>query len=207
MLGSGSGQPLDPVLRHGFEDSLGHNLAGVRLHTGGEAAESARVINARAYSVGQDIVFGSGAYAPGTDRGQRLLAHELTHTIQESGKRPVELSRALEVGAIDDVSEHEADAVANVISLLHRPDTRAQQLSPAPGPAMVRRRGTDQAPGGSAPAADEGISPVRAAERATPGNQQFAELIDALDKEFPTNAKLEARREKALTEATANSWR
>lgn len=139
VLGSDGGQPLDPALRQGFEARLGHDLAGVRLHVGGEAAESARAVNARAYSVGQDIVFGSGAYAPGTDSGQRLLAHELTHTIQQSGSRPVGLSRALEVGAADDAPEREAEAVANAISPLGRPTGRERQPSPAPGPSMVRR--------------------------------------------------------------------
>ncbi len=144
VLGSGGGKPLDPALRHGFEARLGHDLAGVRLYTGGEAAESARAVNARAYSVGQDIVFGSGAYAPGTDRGQRLLAHELTHTIQQSGSRTVGLSRELAVGAMDDVSEREAEAVANAISPLTHPASGSHQPAPAPGRSMVRRAWYDR---------------------------------------------------------------
>lgn len=60
------------------------DFAGVRVHTGREAAESARAINARAYTVGNHIVFGSGEFSPGTDGGKELLAHELTHVIQQS---------------------------------------------------------------------------------------------------------------------------
>ncbi len=62
-----------------------HDLSGVRIHTGGDAAESAKAVNAHAYTVGEDIVFGAGQYAPGTTSGRFLLAHELVHTLQPTG--------------------------------------------------------------------------------------------------------------------------
>jgi hypothetical protein len=78
------GRPLDTADRHFFEPRFHRDLSGVRIHTNPEAQESARAIQARAYTAGSDIVFDSGQYAPGTDEGRRLLAHELAHTVQQS---------------------------------------------------------------------------------------------------------------------------
>ncbi|MEO7145930.1 MAG: DUF4157 domain-containing protein, partial [Bryobacteraceae bacterium] len=75
---------LDPNTRSSMESSFGRDLSGVRVHTGAAAAESAASIDARAYTVGRDIVFGASQYAPGTSVGTRLLAHELTHVVQQS---------------------------------------------------------------------------------------------------------------------------
>lgn len=81
-----SGQPLDPTLRGFYEPRFRHGFSAVRIHTDGLAAESARSVEARAYTVGRDVVFGSGQYSPHTERGRRLIAHELTHVVQqESG--------------------------------------------------------------------------------------------------------------------------
>ncbi len=79
-----SGQPLDTATRAMMEPRFGHDFSQVRVHTDGPAAESAEALNARAYTVGQDLVFGPGEYAPGSSDGQRLLAHELTHVVQQS---------------------------------------------------------------------------------------------------------------------------
>jgi uncharacterized protein DUF4157/lysine-specific metallo-endopeptidase family protein len=79
------GQPLDPATRAYFEPRFGHDFSQVRIHTDARAAESARSVNALAYTVGRDIVFESNQHSPGTDAGRRLLAHELTHTVQQSG--------------------------------------------------------------------------------------------------------------------------
>ena len=59
----------------------------MRLHSIVQAGESARALNAKAYSVGQDVVFGTGQYTPGTGEGQKLMAHELTHVVQQSGEK------------------------------------------------------------------------------------------------------------------------
>lgn len=82
----GRGQPLDTETRAFMEPRLGHNFADVRIHTDRQATEIAREINARAFTVGSDIVFGTGRYMPTTNEGRRLLAHELTHVIQQAGK-------------------------------------------------------------------------------------------------------------------------
>lgn len=83
-MGLGVGEPLAKAERDFFEPRFGRGFGGVRLHTGAEAAESARSLGARAYTVGQDIVFAGGEYAPHTAPGRRLLAHELAHTVQQS---------------------------------------------------------------------------------------------------------------------------
>ena len=82
---AGSGKPLEPALRYDLELRFGHDFSGVRVHTGRAAEQSAQDVNANAYTVGKDIVFGAGQFAPGTGVGRRLLAHELTHVVQQSG--------------------------------------------------------------------------------------------------------------------------
>jgi hypothetical protein len=77
------GQPLDQATRAFMEPRFGHDFSQVRVHTDAQAAESARAVDALAYTVGQNLVFGTGKYAPWTTNGRGLLAHELTHTIQQ----------------------------------------------------------------------------------------------------------------------------
>jgi hypothetical protein len=84
----GGGRPLPPSVRSFFEPWFGRDFSQVRVHTDAKAAESARAVNSRAYTVDQDIVFGAGQYALGTSQGQQLLAHELTHTVQQSNSYP-----------------------------------------------------------------------------------------------------------------------
>jgi hypothetical protein len=80
-----SSQPLAPTTRAFFEPRFGYDFSRVRVHVGTAAEQSARDVNALAYTVGHDVVFGAGRFAPGTDEGRRLLAHELTHVVQQSG--------------------------------------------------------------------------------------------------------------------------
>ncbi|MFZ4859036.1 MAG: DUF4157 domain-containing protein [Desulfuromonadaceae bacterium] len=79
-----TGIPLDPVLQKEMAQRFGFDFSQVRVHSGQAAEQSAREVNAHAYTVGNDIVFGAGQYAPSTHSGQRLLAHELTHVVQQS---------------------------------------------------------------------------------------------------------------------------
>lgn len=78
-----SGQPIDSATRAFMEPRFGHDFSDVKVHTDTSAADSAQAIDARAYTVGQDIVFGAGQYAPDNDSGRRLLAHELGHVVQQ----------------------------------------------------------------------------------------------------------------------------
>ncbi|MCK5013336.1 MAG: DUF4157 domain-containing protein, partial [Candidatus Omnitrophica bacterium] len=79
----GGGQPLSENDRAFFEPRFGHDFSQVRVHTDSRAAESARGVNARAFTMGKDIVFGAGEYEPEIAQGKRLLGHELTHVIQQ----------------------------------------------------------------------------------------------------------------------------
>jgi hypothetical protein len=85
----GDGQPLPGSVRTFFEPRFGYDFSLVRVHTDAQAAESARTLSARALTVGHDVVFGAGQYAPETTAGQRLLAHELTHVVQQSVSKPL----------------------------------------------------------------------------------------------------------------------
>ncbi|MBS0181086.1 MAG: DUF4157 domain-containing protein [Nitrospira sp.] len=82
---SSQGQPLGADTRAFFEPRFGHDFSRVRVHTDGKADDSARAVNAHAYTVGTDIVFGNGQYISGPSKGRRLLAHELTHVMQQMG--------------------------------------------------------------------------------------------------------------------------
>ena len=79
-----AGQPLDAATRAFMEPRFGHDFSQVRVHTDPLAAQSAAAIGAAAYTVGQHIVFGAGQFAPVGGEGQRLLAHELTHVVQQN---------------------------------------------------------------------------------------------------------------------------
>ena len=79
-----SGRPLEPHLEREMEQRFGRDFSRVRIHSSGIAEQSASDVNARAYTVGHNIVFGTGQYVPGSGEGQKLLAHELSHVVQQS---------------------------------------------------------------------------------------------------------------------------
>lgn len=113
----GRGQPLPPEIARSMGDAMGADLDSVRIHTGAEPAELARSVQATAFTQGTDIYFGAGSYAPHTPRGQRLLAHELAHTVQPGtgvGQGPI-------IGRASDPAEAAADRVADgVLGILRR---------------------------------------------------------------------------------------
>jgi hypothetical protein len=80
---AGGGRPLDPAVRHEMGHRFGHDFFDVRVHDDAQAQASARDVSAQAYTSGSHIVFATGKYSPGTREGQRLLAHELTHVVQQ----------------------------------------------------------------------------------------------------------------------------
>ncbi|MEO6422899.1 MAG: DUF4157 domain-containing protein, partial [Candidatus Nitrotoga sp.] len=82
---SGSGRPLDPALQQDMGKRFGHDFSQVRVHTDGFAEQSAQEVHAHAYTVGHNMVFGAGRYEPGSQVGRRLIAHELTHVVQQLG--------------------------------------------------------------------------------------------------------------------------
>ena len=78
-------RPLESTLRHGMEQRFGYDFSSVRVHTGAAAEQSAEDVNAYAYTVGHDIVLGAGRFGTETQEGRRVIAHELTHVLQQSG--------------------------------------------------------------------------------------------------------------------------
>jgi hypothetical protein len=109
------GQPLDSATRAFMEPRFGHDFSQVRVHTDANAAESSRAVNALAYMVGQDVMFGAGQYAPGTPAGNKILAHELTHVVQQAAAGNPVSQPVRAISNTSDAAEVEADFVANQI--------------------------------------------------------------------------------------------
>ncbi len=89
LLPGAAGHPLDRDTRSFMEARFGHDFGAVRVHTDGAAAATAAALQARAYTVGQDMAFGLGHYAPYSSAGRRLIAHELAHTVQQRRMQPL----------------------------------------------------------------------------------------------------------------------
>jgi len=109
----GTGQPLDAPVRREMEASLGHDLSDVGIHTNAEADALSQAVHADAFTTGRDIFFREGKYSPGSSEGRKLLAHELTHAVQQASAPP---AGELTVSSPDDASERHASAVAEHVS-------------------------------------------------------------------------------------------
>jgi outer membrane protein OmpA-like peptidoglycan-associated protein len=127
----GSGLPLDKATRIPMESKFRHDFGRVRVHADERSAQSALAIGARAYTVGQDIFFGAEEYKPGTASGQRLIAHELTHTVQQAEAATVQGS--LRTGLNSDSSEAEARRASGDVLGQERVEVRGGQ------PLMIQR--------------------------------------------------------------------
>jgi hypothetical protein len=164
------GAPLADGVRKRLEPQLGADLSGVTVNTSGESAQAAKSLGAKAFTVGQDVHFGAGQYAPGSKEGDRLLAHELTHTVQgqRSGvqRKPAEESHAghddagangggaaerPQVSDPDEPAEREADAVADRVTDKLHADPKAAASGDKGGPpkaAADRKDGASAAQAG-----------------------------------------------------------
>ena len=124
----GGGQALDGGVAQQMGETLGYDFSGVRVHTSAEANDLSQSLQAKAFTTGQDIFFKEGTYNPGSSSGRELLAHELTHVVQQgTGQVPSAGGGGLTVNPPDDVYEQEADAVA-------------QQTVSAAGPEGLQRQ-------------------------------------------------------------------
>lgn len=103
VLASG-GSPLEPALQQDMSQHFGHDFSRVRVHADAAAEQSARDVNAHAYTVGHDIAFGAGQFAPGTHEGRRLIAHELTHVVQQAAEP--------RIGTVEDARGRESGRAA-----------------------------------------------------------------------------------------------
>ena len=124
------GHPLDETTRADLEARFGADFRGVRVHADDSAAASAVAFGANAFTTGRDIYFGAGQYSPSTQEGKRLLAHELTHVLQQgAGQQPSRTESTgngeITVGAADDHLEQEADAQAEAV--VHGPAVAQEQ--------------------------------------------------------------------------------
>jgi hypothetical protein len=130
------GQPLDAGARAYFEPRFGHSFGSVRVHADEQAAQSARAVNALAYTVGDHIAFDTGRYSPTSHAdGKRLLAHELTHIAQQSGQAPSHVDRG-GMTKPGDACEVEADKLAKA----YTSDGRGDESSPQAGLANALLR-------------------------------------------------------------------
>jgi len=151
---SSGGQSLDEPVRQDMEARMGHDFGDVRVHTGDTADRSARSVSAQAYTVGSNIVFQRGAYDPASSAGQTLLAHELTHVVQQRSG-PVDGTEAGGGIRVSDPSDRfERAAAANAEHVMSQPSPASVQTAPLGGSsaAVVQRE-----------AAPEEEEPVQAA--------------------------------------------
>ncbi|MFK4265903.1 eCIS core domain-containing protein [Streptomyces milbemycinicus] len=155
VVSSGGGQPLDTEVRTDMESRLGADFSGVRVHTDSAAHESAKEVGARAYTVGENVVFQRDSYDPASHQGRTTLAHELTHVMQQRSG-PVDGTEAPGGIRVSDPSDRfEQEASANAERAMAAPapapapaETPAPAEAPAPAPAPsaapVQRQAADE---------------------------------------------------------------
>jgi hypothetical protein len=140
----GGGQALSENDRAFFEPRFGRDFSQVRLHTDTQAAESTRRVNAQAFTMGQEVVFGAGQYAQGTSQGRRLMAHELTHVVQQSrGGAPPSLQSS-------DNCEHGTEKAS---ASLWQADEVPIRLTGESAPRLAREAASPVQGGGARPSA------------------------------------------------------
>jgi outer membrane protein OmpA-like peptidoglycan-associated protein len=132
----GGGERLPADMRAFFEPRFGYNFGRVRIHTGAKAAQSARAVQAQAYTIGHDIVFGAGSYAPGTQAGRKLLAHELTHTVQQRGPDLMPSAKP-HAGVGDDLTETPRGLMQRLGDLSKVPPSLACPVDTESPPATI----------------------------------------------------------------------
>jgi len=152
------GQPLDAAVRQHFEPRFGVDFSNVRVHTDERAAASARLQNALAYTAGHNLVFGEGQYTPGAPEGRRLLAHELTHIVQQRDFSKFKLPSN---GKTADHLEREAEEVSQAITT---PGFTSERLAPNQiSPGAMSGGAIQRQP---VPASDEKLNEARLANLA-----------------------------------------
>jgi hypothetical protein len=153
-----AGQPLDRGTQNQMGTRFGQDFGGVRVHTDSQAHQAARNLGAEAFTTGRDIYFSRGAYDPGSEGGRGLLAHELTHVVQQGRGAAGAAPQGFHISQPDDPLEREAESVSAAVM-------RGELFPPiAAAPPLVQRQ-ADAAPARSAPAptpAGPGVQPAEA---------------------------------------------
>ena len=134
------GRPLDAGTRASMEPLVGHDLSRVRVHTDHDAAESARSVNANAYTAGSHVVFGAGKYTPGTAAGRQLMAHELTHVVQQASGPVDATAVAPGLRVSDPANRFEKAAAANATRLMQE---KHPENAPGRSPLPMARNGSE----------------------------------------------------------------
>jgi len=147
VVGRSGGEPLDAGIRQRMEASFGADFSDVRVHSGGEAASSARAVDAHAYTVGNEVVLGEG-HGPGSASHERTMAHELTHVLQQRSG-PVEGTEApggIRLSSPSDRFERAAEATADVVMGGGTPGPATTSAAPAAQALAAQRdEGADEA--------------------------------------------------------------
>ena len=124
------GASLPDGERSFMEARLGHDFSRVRVHTGERAAAAAESVEARAFTVGSDVVFGAGEYRPGTQSGRRLLGHELTHVVQDGAPRRLRRTPARQVScAPGPLNLPNGSSIADPVAEITAAENRGNQLT------------------------------------------------------------------------------
>jgi hypothetical protein len=167
----GGGASVSGDVRARLEPALGADLSGAKVHTGADSAKAADKLGARAFTIGQDVHFGAGEYQPGSKEGDRLIAHEMTHTVQAKSSG---IQRKAGTPVNEDAGlEHEADAMgakaaggAHEVSQPHEPAEKEADAAADHAVDKLHGDGKDAAHGAGAAQGDK--SEKRAAKEAAP---------------------------------------
>jgi hypothetical protein len=183
-----SGQPLDSATREFMEPHFGHDFSRVRVHTDHKASQSAKAVNALAYTVGHNVVFAGGQYAPGKKSGQKLLAHELTHVVQQRKMANAAPQSKLEIGPANDSLEQEADRFAEKVAGVSAAATATPPMPPARSSnnsrPLLQRAPADQTPATTAPAVSApGLIVDDEVQQLADGQMHKTEFLDKLHAE------------------------
>ena len=139
VVSSGGGSPLAPEVRGDMESRLGHDFSDVKVHTDGAAHDSAKSVNAHAYTVGSNVVFQRDKYDPSSTAGRTMLAHELTHVVQQRSG-PVDGTPTSGGIRVSDPSDrYEREASANAERAMSMPSPSVAAVTPS-GPAVQREK-------------------------------------------------------------------
>jgi len=142
---SSAGRPLEPDVRADMEGRLGADFGNVKVHDDAVAHRSAQAVNAHAYTVGSNVVFQRDKYDPGSDAGRVMLAHELTHVVQQRSG-PVDGTPTAGGIKVSNPADHfEREAAANAERVMAAP-APAQPAPPTPTPAAAVQREAEKAP-------------------------------------------------------------
>jgi hypothetical protein len=146
VISGGGGSALDEPVRQDMEARLGADFSDVRVHTDDRAHASAEAVNAQAYTVGSDIVFQRGKFDPSSSQGQNMLAHELTHVVQQRNGPVDGTPDGSGVSVSSPSDRFEREAVANADRVMSAP-VQTSAAGPAAGGASVQREAEDEEDG------------------------------------------------------------